>query len=202
LKNYGYAGIDDSSKVRHLLKGIKTTELYVCKIQVMASPSLRDDFSATVQLYSTFIKQMKAENTQLNVSEVSFAHGKASKNSFGKRNSSGISNVSNAAVDDRFFEKHEYHALTPDKKNTLRIKRLKRGRVGKVHNGNGKNSGKGPTIKYLARSIAALSTKIDKFSFPDDADDEDESSDEKEGTSNRSNAALALQSKKKKRSNN
>jgi hypothetical protein len=25
LKDYGYAGIDDSSKVRHLLKGIKTT---------------------------------------------------------------------------------------------------------------------------------------------------------------------------------
>jgi hypothetical protein len=25
LKYYGYAGIDDSSKVRHLLKGIKTT---------------------------------------------------------------------------------------------------------------------------------------------------------------------------------
>jgi hypothetical protein len=27
LQYYGYAGIDDSSKVRHLLKGIKTTEL-------------------------------------------------------------------------------------------------------------------------------------------------------------------------------
>jgi hypothetical protein len=26
LKDYDYAGIDDSSKVRHLLKGIKTTE--------------------------------------------------------------------------------------------------------------------------------------------------------------------------------
>jgi hypothetical protein len=104
LKNYGYAGIDDSSKVRHLLKGIKTTELDVCKTQVMASPSLRDDFAATIELYSTFIKQMKAENPQLNVSEVSFARGKAGKNSFGKRNSSGISNVSNAAMDDRFFE--------------------------------------------------------------------------------------------------
>jgi hypothetical protein len=98
LKDYGYAGIYDSSKVHHLIKGIKRTELDVCKTQVMASPSLRDDFSAT------FIKQMKAENTQLNVSEVSFARGKAGKNSFGKRNSSGISNVSNDAVDDRFFE--------------------------------------------------------------------------------------------------
>jgi hypothetical protein len=70
---------------------------------------------------------MKAENPQLNVSEVIFARGKGGKNSFGKRGSSGISNVSNAAVDDRFFEKHEYHALTPKQKNTLRFKRLKCG---------------------------------------------------------------------------
>jgi hypothetical protein len=60
LKYYGYAGIDDSSKVCHLLKGIKSFELDVCKTQVMARPSLRDDFAATVELYSTFIKQMKA----------------------------------------------------------------------------------------------------------------------------------------------
>jgi hypothetical protein len=73
LKEYGYSGIDDSSKVRHLLKGIKTTDLDVCKAQVMASPTLRDDFTATVELYSTFIKQMKVYNPQLNVSEVSYA---------------------------------------------------------------------------------------------------------------------------------
>jgi hypothetical protein len=79
LKDYGYAVIDDSSKVYHLLKGIKTTELDVCKTQVMASTSLRDDFASTVKLYSTFIKQMKAENPQLNVSEVSFARGKGGK---------------------------------------------------------------------------------------------------------------------------
>jgi hypothetical protein len=206
MKDYGYAGIDDSSKVRHLLKVIKTTELDVYKAQVMASPSLRDDFAATVELYSTFIKQLKAENPQLNVSEVSFAHGKAGKNSYGKLHSTGISNVSNANVDDRFFEKHEYNSLTPDQKNTLMLKCLKRGHVGKGHTGagnnNGKNNGKAVTIKSLTRSIAALSTKIDKFSLPDDNEDEDEYSDEEEGTSNRSNAALTRQSKKKKRATN
>jgi hypothetical protein len=151
---------------------------------------------------------MKAENSQLNVSAVSFARGEAGKNSFGKRSSTGISNVSNAAVDDRFFEKHEYYALIPDQKNTLRLKCLKRGHVGKGHtgngNGNGKNIGKGATIKSLTRSIAALSTNIDKFSLPeyDDDDDEDESSDEEEGTSIRSNTALTRQSKKKKRGKN
>jgi hypothetical protein len=86
-------------------------------------------------------------------------------------------------VDDRFFEKHKYNALTHDQKNTLRLKLLKRIHVGKSHTGtansNGKNNGKGATLKSLTRSIAALSTKIDKFSLPDDDDyDEDGSSDE------------------------
>jgi hypothetical protein len=101
LKYYGYAGIDDSSQFRHSLKGINTTEPDVCKSQVMASPSLYDDFAATIELYSTFIKQLKAENPQLNVYEVSFARGKAGKNSYGKHHSTGISNVSNAAVDEK-----------------------------------------------------------------------------------------------------
>jgi hypothetical protein len=186
--------------------GSPTTELDVCKSQVMASPSLRDEFAATVELYSTFIKKLKAENPQLNVSEVSFARGKAGKNSYGKLHSTGISNVSNAAVDDILFEKHEYNTLTPDQKNKLRLKRLKRGHVGKSHTGsgnnNGKNNGKSVTIKSLTRSIAALSTKIDKFSLPDDNEDEDEYSDEEEGTSNHSNASLTRQSNKKKHGTN
>jgi hypothetical protein len=94
------------------------------------------------------------------------------------------SNVSNAAVDDRFFEKHEYNFLTPDQKNTIRIKRLKRVHVGKSHTGtdkkSGKNNGKESTIKSLTRSIAALSTKIDNFSLPDDDDDDYDYYDEDE----------------------
>jgi hypothetical protein len=102
-----------------------------------------------------------------------------------------------------FFEKHEYHALTPDQKNTLRLKRVKCGHVGKGHggsgNGTGSSNGKGPTIKYLTHSIAVLNTKIDKISLPCD---DDESSEEEEGTSNRSNDDLTRQSNKKKRENN
>jgi hypothetical protein len=139
LKEYGYSGIDDSSKVRHLLKGIKTTDLDVCKSQVMASPTLRDDFPATVKLYSTFIKQMKAENPQLNVSEVTYAR-KSGGGKGGKRGSSGISNNSNGDVADRLFDKHEYHTLAPEQKNNLHLKRLKRGHVGTDQNSRDGNS--------------------------------------------------------------
>jgi hypothetical protein len=87
---------------------------------------------------------MKADKPQLNVSEVSFARGtkQGGKNSYGRRGYSGISNVSNADADDRFFKKHEYNALTPAQNNSLRLKRLKRGHVGNGQgggvNGNGK----------------------------------------------------------------
>jgi hypothetical protein len=165
----------------------------------MASPSLRDYFAANAELYSTFIKKLTAENPQCNVSEVSFARGKAGKNSYGKRHSTGISN---AAVDDIFSEKRDYNDLTPDQNNTLTLTRLNCGHVGKSHTGagnnNGKNNGKAVTINSLTRSIAALSTKTDKFSLPDENEDEDESSDEEEGTSNSSNAALTRQRKKNK----
>jgi hypothetical protein len=50
LKDYGYNGIDNLSKVRSLIEGIKTTELDVCNTQVMAIPWLCDDVYATVKL--------------------------------------------------------------------------------------------------------------------------------------------------------
>jgi hypothetical protein len=54
----------------------------------------------------------------------------------------------------------------------LRLKRLKRGHVVNGHegngNGNGKYNGKGPTLKSLTHSIAALATKFDKFNLSDD----------------------------------
>jgi hypothetical protein len=140
----------------------------------MAIPMLRDDFASTLELYSTFIKKRKSDNPQLNVLEV-FSRGKGGKNSFGKQGSSGISNVSNAAADDHFIEKHEYHALTPEQKNTINLKQLKCGHVGNGHggggNGNGKGNSKGPTIKSLNRSIADLATKFYRFNLTNDDDD-------------------------------
>jgi hypothetical protein len=37
LKEYDYSGIDDCSKVRNLMKGINTTELDVCKANIMTA---------------------------------------------------------------------------------------------------------------------------------------------------------------------
>jgi hypothetical protein len=185
------------------LKGIKTTELDVCKSQVMASPNLRDDFPATVELYSTFIKKIKAEDPQLNVSEVTYARklcgGNGGKGG-GKRGSSGMLSNSNGDVADRFFDKHEYHTLTPEQNNNLHLKRLKRGHVGNGQSSrDGKSHPKGSqssTIKQLQRTISVLSSRFDKLGVPSEDEDKCESEEETESP-NRSNSALTRQTKKK-----
>lgn len=43
LVEQGYSGNDSHSKVRHLLKDIKTTRMEAVKAQIMANPALRQD---------------------------------------------------------------------------------------------------------------------------------------------------------------
>ena len=57
IVEHGYSGIDDRSKVRHLMDGIKTKVMDPVKTQIMASASLRNDFDACVNLYKYFIEQ-------------------------------------------------------------------------------------------------------------------------------------------------
>ena len=57
LVEHGYSGIDDRSKVQHLMAGIKTKVLDPVKTQIMASATLRNDFDACVNLYKDFIEQ-------------------------------------------------------------------------------------------------------------------------------------------------
>ena len=57
LVEHGYSGIDDRSKLRHLMAGIKTKVLDPVKTQIMASATLRNDFDTCVNLYKDFIEQ-------------------------------------------------------------------------------------------------------------------------------------------------
>ena len=45
LKEDGYAGMDEGSKTRHLLAGIKTTALDSVKTQILCNAELRQDFA-------------------------------------------------------------------------------------------------------------------------------------------------------------
>ena len=64
MKQHGYSGIDERSKVRHLTNGIKTKALDSVKTQILSSAALRNDFSACVNLFQDFIDQDANQETK------------------------------------------------------------------------------------------------------------------------------------------
>ena len=64
LVEHGYSRINERSKVRHLLDGIKTDKLDSVKTRIFSDEVLRNDFDASVSLFKDFIKQAgdKVEN--------------------------------------------------------------------------------------------------------------------------------------------
>ena len=124
LVEHGYSGIDDRSKVRYLLAGIKTDRLNAVKTQIMANPALRTDFTGCVTLFQDFISQVQSSNQEaatFNVSAVgtSRAGGK---------------------VQDRYYKKEEYKKLTKAERRDLWEMRKKR--KGADDNSHGSKGGK------------------------------------------------------------
>ena len=69
IKEYGYAGMDEGSKTRHLLAGIKTTVLDSVKTQILCNSELKKDFAKCVILFKDYIMQTKVIKPQeLNIS--------------------------------------------------------------------------------------------------------------------------------------
>jgi hypothetical protein len=69
LTDYGYSGIDNGTKVRNLMAGIKTDALDTVKASVLASPALRTNYPDVATLYGDFIKQQKIESASMNASD-------------------------------------------------------------------------------------------------------------------------------------
>ena len=57
LTAHGYAEIDERSKVRHLLRGVKSFKMDSVKTVILASNTLRSDFNSCVTLYKDFMVQ-------------------------------------------------------------------------------------------------------------------------------------------------
>lgn len=201
LTEHGYAGIDDRSKVRHLLAGIKTTAFDTVKTRIMSEATLRSDFDACVNLYQDFIEQMGNTST---VKDVTVAAVSGKPTAKGKKGGDGgpLSDASaDMSVEDRYYTKAEYDKLSLEKRHGLKIKRENRG-ASKKKKGKGKSKRNGNQMELSERSIAALAAAISDKSG--DAMDEDDNSSEaseehvpmkppaskKAKTGNRNNKAL------------
>ena len=87
-------GVYPIYQVRHLIQGIKITEVYAVKSQTMANASLRTDYYGCVSLYRTFINQSKKVSPpDMNISGVESYNHKG----VGQKKCKGVSGV---AVED------------------------------------------------------------------------------------------------------
>jgi len=187
LTAHGYAGIDERSKVRHLLNGIQTEKLDSVKTQILSKTELRNDFDACVTLYTDFIKEITpAGDTPTR--QLSALH----KHPNGKRDNSHFDNV-----EDRYYTQAEYDALSETQKRALALKRIKRGHVPGSKSSANPRKNSNPTakeIKALTKTIAAVAKKVDILT-DDTATVSDISTDETPKGSNRTNGALTRQKK-------
>lgn len=153
LKSRGlYLGIDDASKVRYLLTGLKDPRLEAAKSQILTSSDLRQDFDAAVRLCQDTLTLQGAQRTQLNVS--------------------AITTSASESVEDRYYGKMEYNSLSPKQKEvlkTLRAKRMKGDRDTKRNRkerGSKKNAP--PTKKFkksMSRQISALESQLKAVTY-------------------------------------
>ena len=147
LRRYGYAGIDEASKVRRLNSGIKTDKLDAPKAQIMSSRALQDNFDDSVGLYQDFIAQSTAqgENTNFNVSEFDRDGGGGNREGGQGRGRGGgrggrgrggggrgrggkgdKKRKHSGEVQDRHYSPREYADLSAEQKNKLQTLRAAR----------------------------------------------------------------------------
>jgi hypothetical protein len=202
LADYGYSRIDNGTKVRKLMTGIKTDALDNMKAAVLASPALHTNYPDVVILYGNFIKQQKIETASMDMSDTHIT----------RSHSGPVSAAGNdyeapydGVVEDRFYNQAQYRTLFSDQKNELPLKCKHRGGddngrgKGNDRRSNGKHicederKKEKNTIKSLDHTIAALSCKADNTqSSPDKASVASEAS-EPLSKSNRTHSSLTRQ---------
>lgn len=199
LTQYGYSGIDERSKVRHLISGIKVEKLDSVKTRIMSDAALRNDFLACVNLYQDFIEQNSSDKDVKDVTIAAFTKsGTSDKKRFESRgNNTKVEPDMN--VPDRYYNGAEYGTLTQAQKYGLKLKREKRGGNGNIQ-ANKKRSFEGNNkLNFSKRTIKALVSVMNKAKRTD-IHESDGSTDEdtemnspakkRKGGNNRTNKAL------------
>jgi hypothetical protein len=163
LKKHGHTGLDERSKVRHLLTGIKTKILDHVKAQILSNADLRNSFDKCVNLFQDFISQTDAYNTR-EVTIAAFQAKTPSTKVAGKVDTTN--NDVDMTIEDRYYTRAEYDGLTPPQKRGLAFKREKRGHIpgsksskGKGGKSNGKRqSNEQVNPRFVKKIKAALAT--------------------------------------------
>ena len=142
LKEYGYTGIDDRSKVRYLISGIKTDKFDSVKTQILSTPAMRSDFDKCVNLYTEFIQQLHTHNPKSIGIAALTTGGKPGNPKGGKDSVDWDSVKADMSVPDRYYTAEEYNKLSLAKRKGLKLKREARGHTSKKKGKGGRGGGK------------------------------------------------------------
>jgi hypothetical protein len=185
LKQHGHSGIDEGSKVRYLMAGVRTEQLDTVKASILGNLDLLTDFTAASSLYKAFIDSNNA--TRARDRDITIAGvGVGDDDSVSSETASG-SNTSNSngndrwknvkpdmSVEERFYNRNEYRQLTEAQKAGLIAKRAAReGGKKKATGKRGRRGGRGGVRKseLSNRAIAKLATALRGSTLGPDSDD-------------------------------
>jgi hypothetical protein len=208
LVRYGYAGIDEASKVRRLNAGIKTDKLNAPKAQIMSSRTLQDNFDEAVGLYQDFIAQSRTsnDNDEFNVSGFEGSSGGGAGGGEGRGRGSGRyggrgrgggrgggrgrgrggdrkrKGGSGGDVEDRHYSPAEYAELNSEQKTKLKALRIARDDKQDTR-----------STAQLLTKLAALEKKVSQavtFAEDEEGDENNQDAGNTAGNPNRSHSAL------------
>ena len=197
LVPYGYAGVDQRSAVRYLTEGIEDSSLDSTKNTILATETLRTDFTACVALFKDFIASRKLSSKQqnFNVSDVS---SQQKKNGNGKPNARATRGQT--GVEFRYYKQSEYKKLSNEQKEELKNWRDNRDSAqppAKRRRGNNNNNSPFNTSALAQSLVSAMqSANIGGTTTAADSQEDGEITNDAatQQTSNRSNRSLTRQS--------
>jgi hypothetical protein len=173
LKEYGFSGMDEATRVRKFVTGIKTDKLDAIRAAILANPSL--SFDKVTRLYKDHIAMTQSLNPT-------------------PQDQRQVSNVraggSSVEVEDRYYTREEYRALSADQKLSLKKKRERRGSGRKVGfkrqlveqdkpfrpTKKTMYNRQHPTMKAAMRQVAAMSLGDNSDQDENDGDDDQDTS--------------------------
>ena len=201
--DHQYKGIDEGSKVRFLLAGIKMDKLNTIKAQILGDPLLQTNFDRCVDLFKAFLEQVANDRTQtFNVSRVDTRGDGKGRNNNGKgpkgkkwvrvKSKEGDGKDGKAdnkrkfeddEITDRYYSAKEYNAMTASQRAKVQKLRDERQRQAAA----------------ALTKLAEMEVKISQLQAArgEGVDGDNESINGRQPTgSNRNNAALQRKSRK------
>ena len=159
LTDHGYGGMDEGTKIRHFLKGIKTDKLKTVVELVRGNPEF-DTFDAVARrIKDTIVAEAPSGKGRRDVSSVTKDHD-------GKEVFPGVTPDMN--VEDKYYKGKEWQALSAAKKKGVLIKRQRRNGGPKKNNPKGKDK----RVHALERKVDSLVRSVADLRVAPQQDDD------------------------------